>query len=208
MSVLPPQHQRVGAHRARRNPVAATATAATAAVALTALLLWGLSATGIIGGSGESAVADGSGAGAGVDPSVPATDGMAAEPTTQPSMAPSAPMSPSPSPSPSTPVVDQAATIAVLNGGKNVPGIASGTVEQLTAAGWTGIDPALTGNTPDFPGVATTIVYFADPAQQATAEALVGALGAGTAQQGDFAANGWTTQLVVVMGADFPDPSA
>jgi hypothetical protein len=208
MSVLPPQHQRVGAHRARRNPVAATATAATAAVALTALLLWGLSATGVIGGSGESAVADGSGSGSGTDTTVPATGGLQVEPTTQPTMAPSAPPSPSPSPSPSAPVVDQAATITVLNGGKDVRRIASGTVERLTAAGWSGIDPALTGNTPDFPGVATTSVYYSDPALLATAEALVGALGAGTAQQADFAANGWTTQLVVVMGSDFPDPPA
>jgi hypothetical protein len=208
MSVLPPQHQRVGAHRARRNPVAATATAATAAVALTALLLWGLSATGVIGGSDKSAVADGAGSGTGTDTSVPATGGLQVEPTTQPTVAPSAAPSPSPSPSPSAPVVDQAATVAVLNGGKNVPGIASGTVARLTAAGWTGIDPALTGNTPDFPDVTTTSVYYADPAQQATAEALVTALGAGSAQQADFAANKWTTQLVVVMGADFPDPPA
>jgi hypothetical protein len=208
MSVLPPQHQRVGAHRARRNPVAATATAATAAVALTALLLWGLSATGVIGGSGESAVADGSGSGSGTDATVPATGGLQVDPSASPSMAPSVPVSPSPSPSPSAPVVDQAATITVLNGGKNVPGIASGTVERLTAAGWTGIDPALTTNTPDFPNVAATSVYYSDPALQATAEALVTALGAGSAQQGDFAANGWTTQLVVVMGADFPDPPA
>jgi hypothetical protein len=206
MSVLPPQHQRVGAHRARRNPVAATATAATAAVALTALLLWGLSASGVIGGSGDSAVADGAGAG---DTTVPATGGLEVEPSpADPSSAPSAAVTPSAPPSPSAPVVDQAATVAVLNGGKNVPGIASGTVERLVAAGWSGIDPALTGNTPDFPDVATTSVYYSDPTQLATAEALVAALGAGSAQQADFAANGWTTQLVVVMGADFPDPSA
>ncbi|MGF1646818.1 MAG: LytR C-terminal domain-containing protein [Kineosporiaceae bacterium] len=207
MSVLPPQHQRVGAHRARRNPVAATATAATAAVALTALLLWGLSATGVIGGSGESAVADGSGSGSGTDTTVPATGGLEVDPSPEASMAPSVPVEPSPS-APPPPVVDQAATVTVLNGGKNVPGIASGTAEQLTAAGWAGVDSELTGNAPDFPNVTTTSVFYGDPALQATAEALVAALGAGTAQQADFTANGWTTQLVVVMGADFPDPPA
>jgi hypothetical protein len=208
MSVLPPQHQRVGAHRARRNPIAATATAAVAAVALTALLLWGLSTT-FFGGSGDAAQADGSGVGD--TATVEATGGLEA-PTTESSMTPAttesvAPTTPTTT-APPPPVVDQAATVAVLNGGKNVPGVASGTVEQLVAAGWTGVDPALTGNTPDFPDVQTTAVYYSDPAQVATAEALVAALGVGTAQQADFAANGWTTQLVVVLGADLPDPPA
>lgn len=209
MSVLPPQHQRVGAHRARRNPIAATATAAAAAVALTALLLWGLSTTFF--GDGDTAQAGGAGVEDGATAQV---TGALEIPSGDPSPSPSVPpTSSAPPPSPTTtapppPVVDQASTIAVLNGGKNVRGVASGAVAQLVAAGWTGIDPALTGNTPDFPNVPATAVYYSDPAQVATAQALAAALGTGTAQVGDFAANGWTTQLVVVLGADFPDPPA
>ena len=205
MSVLPPQHQRVGAHRARRNPIAATATAATAAVALTALLLWGLSTTFF--GDGDTAQAGGSGL---EDGSTTPVTGAVEVPTADPSAAASVPPS-TPPPPPSTtapppPVVDQAASAVVLNGGVNVPGVARGAADRLVTAGWTGIDPEQTANAPEFPNAPTTSVLYADPALQATAEALVAALGAGVAQQGDLAPYGGTTQMVVVLGADFPVP--
>lgn len=206
MSVLPPQHQRVGAHRARRNPIAATATAAAAAVALTAILLWGLSTT-FFGGSGDAAQAEGSGVGdAATVPSTAAIEVPAETASAAPSVAPSVPPPPPTTTAPPPPVVDQAASVLVLNGGVNVPGVARGTAENLVAAGWTGVDPAQTANAPEFPNAPTTTVYYADPALQATADALVAALGAGVAQQGDLAAYGGTSQLVVVMGADFPVP--
>ncbi len=210
MSVTTPQHHRVGAHRARRNPVAVTATAVGSIVVLSALLVWGLLATDIIGGSSTGTAADTTAtAGSAV---VDGSEGVesAAPVVPEPSVVASAPPpSAAPPPSePAAPLADQAATITVLNGGVTVAGVARGTAASLVAAGWTGVDEAATANAPNFPDVESTIVAYADPALQVTAEAVVASVGGGAALlTSEYASAGFITQIVVVLGADYTPPA-
>jgi hypothetical protein len=181
-----------------------TLLASVAVLALTGLLVWGLVAGGVIGASDSQAAGSGDG-----DP-VPTTAAIVTAPGTGQSeaMAPSgesmASAPPTTTTTTTTPTIDQAVSVTVQNGGVNVPGVAGQTAENLIAAGWTGVDPALTSNAPGFPDVATTQVLYSDPALQATAEALVTSLGIGSAAAADLVADGYTTSLVVILGQDFP----
>lgn len=202
MSVTTPQHHRVGAHRARRNPVAVAAIGTGAIVALSALLVWGLFATGVLGGDSDTQALE------------DVTSGAAAPSVTASVPAPSAsapvvaPPSVVPTTTPSVPAVDQTATITVLNGGVTVSGVARASADSLVAAGWTGVDVAATANAPTFPDEPVTLVTYADPALQATAEALVVQLGQGTATPTmDYVSAGFLSQIVVVLGADFVPPA-
>ncbi|GEM_PF-2158214 len=207
MSVTTPQHHRVGAHRARRNPMAVTAIGIGAIVALSALLVWGLVATGVIGGGGEQEVALGEPTGGLGE----ATGGLVEQP---PSVSPPPEASISAPPTSAPPVVsapagpDQSVSITVLNGGVTVSGVARGTASSLVTAGWTGVDEAATANAPTFPDVPTTLITYADPALQPTAEAIAAQLGQGAATlTSDYASAGFVTQIVVVLGADFVPPA-
>ncbi|MFE3446823.1 LytR C-terminal domain-containing protein [Nocardia sp. NPDC059180] len=92
-----------------------------------------------------------------------------------------------------TPVVDQTTPIRVLNNSL-VAGLASKTVNQLAANGWTN---ASAGNYAGSTIAATTVYYGKAAGDKAAAEAVAAVLGAGVAPM--IAGLGGSTGVVVVV---------
>ncbi|PJJ61969.1 LytR C-terminal domain-containing protein [Compostimonas suwonensis] len=98
------------------------------------------------------------------------------------------------------PVVDPALAVTVLNG-TATEGLATRVGDTLTAAGWT-VGSRTNASAQD---VATTTVYYSDPANAGAALGLAQSLGLSTiVQSDDFADSG--ANLVVVIGADYVEP--
>ncbi|MGO4534439.1 LytR C-terminal domain-containing protein [Leifsonia sp. 2MCAF36] len=106
--------------------------------------------------------------------------------------------SPTPTPTPTiTPTVNPALSVNVLNG-TTTTGLATKVADKLTAAGW---KVGATANA-DRNDLATTIVYYSDPANQAAALGAAQSLPGATVQQSTaFADTG--ADLTVVIGADY-----
>ncbi|QHC56163.1 LytR cell envelope-related transcriptional attenuator [Rathayibacter tanaceti] len=92
--------------------------------------------------------------------------------------------------------VDPSLGVAVLNGTATA-GLAASAGDALTTAGWS-VPTVANANTEN---VATTTVYYTDPALEGAALGLVGSLGTGSvALSQDFVETG---AVVVVLGADY-----
>jgi hypothetical protein len=189
---------RRGAHRPRSNPLlgllplAALGVLVVGVMAL-AYLLFGR------GGSAETA-ADGPVAAASVapTPSVATSPGQTGTQTpeeTSPSAAtPSAETSPTPS---VQATVDTSTVLNFYNGSSpNVPGLSRTAAGALKAKGWT-IGDILTWNGA---AVTRTTVYYGEPAQLATARAVIKELGVGVAKVNTRYA---PTGLTVVISNDY-----
>ncbi|WP_022882505.1 LytR C-terminal domain-containing protein [Gryllotalpicola ginsengisoli] len=179
--VVPPDLERVGAHRAPRRPATGLMW-----------LLWCAVAIVVIVGAGWMylRVLDGSLPGA--------SSASTSTPTASSTQRPTATKSPTPAASP-TPTATRVASapVSVLNGA-GITGLAAQGAAKLTAAGWTAVT---TGNAPQT-GQAATTIYYSDASARGIALGVAQDLGIGSVQQSDeFAAQG--AQVVVVLGSDF-----
>jgi len=105
---------------------------------------------------------------------------------------------PTPTPTPTiVPTVNPALSVNVLNG-TTTAGLAAKAADKLTAAGWK-VGALANADRTD---LATTIVYYSDPANQAAALGAAQSLPGATVQQSTaFADTG--ADLTVVLGANF-----
>ncbi|ODA91337.1 hypothetical protein ATY41_01255 [Leifsonia xyli subsp. xyli] len=95
------------------------------------------------------------------------------------------------------PTVDPALTVNILNG-TSISGLAGRVDEKLAAAGWT-VGAVANASRTD---LKQTIVYYSDPANQASALGAARSLTGATIQETqDFAQTG--AQLTVVVGSDY-----
>jgi hypothetical protein len=116
---------------------------------------------------------------------------QAAEPSAEP------PAEPVPTAEPTT---DPNASVTVLNGTTGL-GVARSVGELLTDAGWS----VGTTSNADTEDIATTTVYYADPAQEGAARGVAALLpGSDVALADTFAGSGAT--VTVVVGADYVMP--
>jgi hypothetical protein len=117
-----------------------------------------------------------------------------------PSTSASRTASPTPTATPTptiVPTVNPALTVNVLNG-TTTPGLASKVADKLKAAGWK-VGALANADRTD---LATTIVYYSDPANQAAALGAAQSLPGATVQQSTaFADTG--ADLTVVVGANY-----
>ncbi len=105
-----------------------------------------------------------------------------------------------PTPTPTvTPAVDPAATVTVLNG-TDVAGLASAVGEAVVANGWAQPTVANASET----DVATSTIYYADPASEAAALAMSEQLGVPATLSTAFPG----ATLTVVIGADYAGPGS
>lgn len=177
---------RRGAHRARQSPVLAALPVLLVALAVVAVVI---GATTLLGSGPPQSAATGSG---GDVPVSEPTESSAAPTGTQ---TPSATSSPDETATPSvtTPAVDRAVEIKVLNATRTT-GLAGKGAAQLKDAGWnvSGTDNYRDGTVP-------TTVFYATDDLVATAQAVAGDLGTDrTELDADLA-----DPITVVLGSDF-----
>jgi hypothetical protein len=176
--VVPLEPSRRGAHRARTSPFASAlpVLAVLATVVAVIVLGWILFGNQLFGGNQDTT--------AGGNETAPATAPAEAPATTSQTTT-------------STPAAepDRTVTVTVLNS-TETSGLARNAVTSLQGDGWANSDFSYDSAEPR----TTTVVYYADAEQEATAQALVDDLGAGEIEESaDEAGNG----IVVVLGTDY-----
>jgi len=176
--VVPPELERVGAHRAPH-----------ARGRGLLWLVWCLVAILVIVGAGwiYLRVLDQGLFGASPSPQPTVTETASGSPSS------SASATPSPTPTP-TATVAPSVSVSVLNGAR-VAGLAAKKAQVLQSAGWTSVT---TGNAS---AAATTTIYYADDSLKGAALGVAQSLGLGTVTQSDQFASGGA-QIVVVLGTD------
>lgn len=179
--VVPLEPSRRGAHRARTSPFASAlpVIAVLATVSAVIVLGWMLFGGQLFGGQEPDTTAGGDQSAQVSGSTEPSQAGTTAEPSTS---------------EPAVPA-DQTASVTVLNS-TQTSGLARNAVTSLKGDGWSNAEFSYDSAE----ARTTTVVYYADAAQEATAQALVDDLGVGEIEQSsDEAANG----IVVVLGADY-----
>ena len=190
--VVPLEASRRGAHRARVNPV----MAALPVVAVAGIVVGAIALVYVVFGS----------LGSGSDSATPAATTPAgtaagAAQSTAPAASQAEPSGdPTPTAGAATGAVDRTVQIAVFNG-SGTTGLGLRGAEKLRGAGWTVGEPATwTGA-----AVKATTIFYATPAQKATAQAVLKSLGRGTLKQSPTRAG---VGMTVVIGPDFPGATA
>ena len=182
--VIPPDLERVGAHRAPGRRGNGLIWVMWCAVAVVVIIGAGWLFLHVLGSGTVNDAAGGTGGTPTATPSVTKTATPRPTPTATPTPTPTATLVPS-------------APVAVLNGVGRA-GLAAGAKTKLLAAGWTSVT---TGDAPQT-GVATTTVYYADPSERGIALGVAQSLGVTTVTQGAVTAS-VTAPVVVVLGADY-----
>ncbi len=172
---LPAQPDRVGAHRGPRPRGRGWIVFA-----------WAALATVLLVGAGVTYLAV-------VNNNIQFTDAFGGGSSTSSAVA-SDSATPTPTPVATT---DPSLDVTVLNGTTNL-GLASRVGDAAAAAGWTIATMANASAT----DVATTVVYYADPADEGAALGLAQLLGTTTIEQ----STNYQGKLTVVLGADYAGP--
>jgi hypothetical protein len=192
--VVPLEASRRGAHRARSNPLVAALPLLAVVVVVAAVI--GVAYALFLKPGGDTRASDPLASVSSPGPTGAAPSQSASQPAA--SQSPSTAAS-SASASPAAPVNKSSAVTVyngTLNNGTTVNGLAKSTENVLSAAGFTKTD--VNSNPWRSTPISETTVFYAKPEQQATAQAVVKALGAGKAVAGKTPGGG----IVVVAYSD------